>query len=417
MSTILQKFVNSHLIQIRNDEDFQKLKDAATSLSKSEFRKKENIVKYTLTAIDPNIDASELALEKAKNHIEKQSPTLLSHSKDTPRTILRALILEALYTRALNDIDYARIIWYTGSNVFNYYSLGNEKDILYEILQEIGERVEQEAVKNWSPVNDMIFEEVEKFNLKIESLRSIQPEIETFKEKFQNLISHSQHRNINRNLQYAGSHNLNAQQGEVIANLIESSLQKYNSSMESISTQINEFIGNLNPYFEKISSQAVQGVMSVNNRSRVLWWKESLYSPSTKKSYREVKTELLPLVMAFDLFSMVTQNYPVSIDYILKETIRKVLEEHDHSVSFKDFIKLTAETENKEYIKSLSIKINYTESRISLLDYINAIANEEINGIGRFQEQSGIDPEKKIRIDELAVWLFHDLQAYRIVLN
>ncbi|WP_350288500.1 GTPase-associated system all-helical protein GASH [uncultured Croceitalea sp.] len=122
MSTILQKFIDSQLIQLKNDDEFQKLKDAATNLSQNELKKKENVSSYVLCAFDPNIPVTEACLEKTKERVIKQSPTVLSQSSDMPRTILRAVILESLYTRSLNDIDYARIFWYIGSNIINQYA-------------------------------------------------------------------------------------------------------------------------------------------------------------------------------------------------------------------------------------------------------------------------------------------------------
>ncbi len=88
------------------------MKDAAANLSQNELKKKENVTSYILCALDPNIKSNDICLERTKIQVIKQSPTVLSQLKDMPRTILRAVILESLYNRALNDISYRNILIY-----------------------------------------------------------------------------------------------------------------------------------------------------------------------------------------------------------------------------------------------------------------------------------------------------------------
>ncbi|MEP0266712.1 GTPase-associated system all-helical protein GASH [Dokdonia sp.] len=417
MSTILQKFIDSQLIQLKNDDEFQKLKDAATNLSQNELKKKENVSSYVLCAFDPNIDANEICLEKTKTRVIKQSPTVLSQSNDTPRTILRAVILESLYTRALNDIDYARIFWYIGSNVINYYSLGNEEELLHNMLTEIGEIVEKEAIKEWSLINGITIDDINDFDLKIKSSKNIQSHINTFKEEFKAAFSYKG--NTGHNYVYGSDigpwvNNINDSGTESISKFVKNSIKRQSDTLNEISTQINEYMSGLTPFFEKISSQAIRGVSSVNNRSQLLWWKESLYSPSMKKSYRDIPIEILALVIAFDLYTIVTQNYPVSVDYILKETLRNIkLSEQEYS--FDTFIKNLSK--HKEYLQNLGIKHTYSDSRISLLNYITALGNDEVTGSEKLKANLGIDSKNNLKVEELAVWLFHEFQAYRVSLN
>ena len=416
MNTILQKFIDSQLIQLKSDDEFKKLKNAATNLSQNELKKKENVINYTLCAFDPNIAETEVCLIKTKERVIKQSPTVLSQSNDTPRTILRAVILESLYTRALNNIDYARIFWLIGSNIINYYKLGNEKELLHGLLQEIGEIVEKEAIKKWSLVNSITIDEITKFNLSIKSFKGINDEIEVFKEEFQNVFDGSNFRsyNVSGDDMRTWTNNIKQKGAESISRFVKDSIIKQSNILDKISAQINDFMIGLTPFFEKISSQAINGVSSVNNRSQLLWWKESLYSQSMRKSYREIPVEILAFVIAFDLSSFVSENYPISIDYFLKETIKNIIvEEKEYSLD--DFIKNLSN--HKEYIKTLDIKLSYSQSRISLLNYIIGIGNDEVNNSENLKINLGINTSTNVKITELAVWLFHELQAYKVSSN
>lgn len=417
MSTILQKFIGSHLFQLKNDDEFQKLKDAATNLSKNELKKKDNVARYVLSAFDPNINSNEDCLEKTKAHVIKQSPTVLSQSGDSPRTILRAVILESLYTRAVNDIDYARIFWYIGSNVINQYTLGKEKDLLFEVLSEIGEIVEKEAVTEWSLALHVEVAKFEMQNLQISNV-NIQSAINAFKTNFQkNLVYQNPAPNhwnqISSSVNSFVSQMKNGGANE-IANFVNSSFNKYKESLNDTTGRVQEFISEIEPYLSEVGNQVFKGVSAVNNRSQLLWWKESMYSPSMKIGYREIPKEILAFVIATDLYTIVTQNYPISIDYFLKETIR-YLNLSEEELSFDTLIKSLSN--NKDYIKKIGIKSTYSNSRITLLEYITAVANDEISNSSKLKENLGIDPKNNLKIDEFAVWLFHELQAYRIGLN
>lgn len=418
MSTILQEFINSHLTEVKpNDEEFNKLKEAATSLSKSEFRKKENVIKYTLAAFDPDIPASEPVLLKAKEHVEKQSPTVLTQSGDLPRTTLRAVILEALYTRALNDLDYARIVWHTANKIIGFYSLGNEEEVLYGLLDEIGEKVEQEALKEWSLVDNNSLEEAEQFNIQAQKLEGLQTELESFKESFKNSIQNSAWGGENPYRPHGQDQNwmnhFSQHGGQSILKIVNKAVELNNKNLNNFKQKFNEYLVNLKPYLEKAGQEAAKGVKSVNNRSQLLLWKEALYSPGLKKSYREVSSELLPLIMAYDLYTMITQIYPVSIDYFLKETIKRILPK-DGEISFDKFLKELNRVDNKPFVADFIPKAFLPKGRISLLMYISSMLNGDINGAKTFKSRLGIDNKNEIHLSELAVWLFHDLQALRL---
>ena len=419
MSTILQQYVDNDIFTLRSDDDFSKLKEAANSLSKSEFKKKSKLPSYILTAFDPNINSDDPGLEKTKELVTKQSPTVLSQSGDTPRTILRAVILEALYTKAKNNIEYARILWLTASSVIEHYVTDSEKDILYSILEEFGEAVEREAVEKWSSVNEVNTSTIEKPNISIDEVNDIKVAIDTFKSNF---LASVQYNNPNPNHTTHIHNNINTFTSSLretgvneIAHLVDKSFSSYKDSIDEISNSLEGFITEIEPYFNEIGNQVVQGVEAVNNRSELLWWKESLYSRSTKSSYRGLDNiNFIPVVMAFDLYDMVNQIYPVSIDYFLRETLLKLIPSDHEEISINDFTTLFKEGFLAEYIKTAKIKLEHSENRNTLLTYLNSVAQGHTSNS---DIQLGIAPDTKFKLDDLAVWLFHDLQAYKTILN
>lgn len=420
MSIILQKFVDEGLFSLRSDEDFSKLKEAANNLSKSVLKKKENLPPYILAAFDPNVDASDPTLERTKELVIKQSPTVLSQSKDTPRTILRAVVLESLYTRALNDPEYARIIWLTVSSVMYNYVTDQEKNLLIPIIQELGEMVEKQAVHLWSLVNEVSPEEVEGIQISIDGLKGLKSDIDNFKSEFhnafqntswggQNPYSHPQH---NQNWgNYFTDNGSNS-----IVRFVENAIKKSNSNLDQVAKQINEYILSLQPYFEKIGEQALSGVSAVNNRSELLWWKESLYSRTRNASYRSLDKNHLPVFMAYDLFLMVNQVYPLSIDYFLKETLARLIPFDQKPIKLVEFIKLFKSDELKDLLVAANFKFNSSPGKSTLLNFLGLVATQ-VETEADMAKKLGIKPDTEFSQHELSVWLFHDLQAYKTIMS
>ena len=415
MSSILQLYVDKKLFPVRSDDDFDKLKKASSSLSKSEFRKFEKAIPYILAGFDPNISSSDPTIVKVESLITKESPTLLSQSNDSPRTIIRAVILESLYTKAKGNSDFARLIWLVVSNVISFYAKGSEKDILTETLYQIGETVEQEAIKLWSLSSTDNGENLESLKMSLSQLKSIESEITNFKNEFQAAAQYTNsHPNnwqhVNTSLTtFANS--IRDSGASSIEKLIREIYNKIQTNTTELSNQIAEFLTKLDDTFRVLS---LQNSATLRNRSQLLWWKESLYSKSFGVSYRSIDKEYLPFVMAFDLYNEVEHIYPVSIDYFLKETIRTVMGKEDQLITLEKFISLFAKGDLQKFL--LDIKLNYSncDNRSSLLQFINSISKEEKN-LDNAKEILGIDAKSELSIADVAVWVFHEFQAYKIV--
>ena len=57
-------------------------------------------------------------------------------------------------------------------------------------------------------------------------------------------------------------------------------------------------------------------------RSRLLWWKEALVSPSARVSYRDIDPKAAPGLMAYDYQAVLPSIAPASVAVFLSETVR-----------------------------------------------------------------------------------------------
>ena len=106
--------------------------------------------RFTLVALDPNIQETEPVLLEVEEIVIKHSETLRSKYPDMPRNILRGVILNALNGIGKEDPTAARIIYLTGSNFFSYSKLGSEKDLIENLIKDLGDIAEEKAVEEWS---------------------------------------------------------------------------------------------------------------------------------------------------------------------------------------------------------------------------------------------------------------------------
>ncbi len=201
-----------------------------------------------------------------------------------------------------------------------------------------------------------------------------------------------------------------------LAEEINAALATQNKSITSISNSTQESIGsylaNLKPYLNQVLSSILQSSQSLDKRSDLLWWKQALYSSRLNSSYRNrTLTPLaLAVAMAVDLADNVSPIYPKSVDFFLKETLRDVMgDETDTEVAVAELLKQLQQLSGAEK-QLLEELCNENKNRKSLGACMADMVKEQMNA-NEFFERTGLEKEVTISLGELAVWLFHDLQA------
>ena len=118
------------------------------------------------------------------------------------------------------------------------------------------------------------------------------------------------------------------------------------------------------------------------------------------------------IVMAVDLASMVDPVYPHSVDFLLKEALKDV--HGDQVDSQKSIFEWTEQTSimKEEEKQLLSIIAKDEEGRKPLAQ---AMANN-LTGFPDLDifSEIGVNKKSKIALADLAVWIFHDLQAAKL---
>lgn len=427
-NSILQTYLNNQFIKTADEEAFANLEKAVIVVEKSLIKKKTKIIAYSLVAIDPQISEDDPVIVEVEKIIVTKWKTFknsVSQTKDKSTTYIRAVILQALVKLA-KETQYAGIIWHSTRNIISFYQTDTEKSELGSLIQNVGDSVEIGGQKIWSIRNNTNQIEFAKTELNLGNLKSVQVNTEEFINRIRDATVHTgwklQAEGHGNNPSYPHQRDqtwslffakdLGKGISEEINKTLSSQTKVINSLSSKLQTELDNYFANLQPFFEQVSQTISNSMVANNKRSELIWWKQSLYSRSVKKSYRELDEISSVVVMAFDLAEMVNPIYPVSVDFLLKETLRDVYGEGiNKSILITEIRAKIGETEIG--VKNLlSDLVNEKEGRKSLgstLANINLLEPSiEIS------KETGIDKKASISLADFALWLFHDYQALKL---
>ncbi len=407
---MLQSFLDHNFIQIKEDENLSKLRKAGGELARKLSKNKAKIISYTLIALDPEVKANNSDLDEAKKIIIKNWKTFVANSGDTPITIIRAVILEALETMS-KEKNYACIIWLAGRNVIKHCKLGREGELLTKFLLDLGNKIEKEAVENWSLPSES---KIAKLTLKIEELTGATLDKTEIENHLKAAAIHSAWGESGENPYLQTQNNVNWPKffAERASHGIRSVVNKaLKSQAKEISASLSQAQEALNNLLIQTQSEILQKNSLMQIRTQLLWWKEACYSESLKQSYRELKDGLLQVALAIDYSSFVPFIYPTSVDYLLKETHRVFISEEGKRMKISEILKMIKEASEK--LKAIFVEHKAKEGRVSLINFVEGLVWNR-HETTQLKNLVGISAATEITLDEFTLWLFHDLQALKI---
>lgn len=405
--TIIQSLLDAQVFTLPdNDDRLVQLEKSVEQLADKLKKELKEIPYYTLVALDPKISSTEPVILEVENIIKENWTTLRSGRPEAPISIIRSVIIGALNKLGREDVKCAQIIYLTASSFYPYAVLTGEKDIVEKILSTIGEIAEKNANDEWALVN-------ESPSLKLPSLKVSPIEIEKTLSKDDLSISVptlKQNPTYNNNVPHLPSvqeafNNLSTE----IPNKITTALKGLTLSVSLVdfNQSLEKFFSDFKKSLDKELKSSFSAMQSVEQRSRLLWWKETLYSTHLKKSYRETNQELRPIVMAYDLYYQLPNTAPISVDYLLKDTLFLLNDKVDEAAKFSDILSSIENSDKKLELKGC-FNETIREGRITITDFIYFLVEEKVKSKDLLK-YTGIDAKKTITPCGLSVMILHDL--------
>jgi hypothetical protein len=414
----LQKFLKSGLFDIGDSDD--RLKWLQQSIAKLQKKFENNyslLHKHTLVALDPNISDNEPVMIETETIITTYWKALRGKYNEMPRNIIRGVILNALNNVGTTDPLAARIIYLTALNYYPYAKLNKEKNIVNEMLDALGEIAEKNAVEEWLLIEEEPTLKLGTLKISDFKFSAIELDNSQLKEGMQVAIQ-------NEPTGHGSNHGGNSEWGphfatkssEAISRAFKAALNEFNKSLSptALETPINKFFADFKKSLDTNLRASFSSLTAVERRSKLLWWKETLYSSSQKRSYRGFDKNIFPILMGSDLNDLLPEITPISVDYLLRDTLFLLIDKQDSSFKFSDYLIEISRDDLKPILKSCFGNVIEREGRISITDFFALLVNNKIS-IKDFKTRTGIGTSEKTTLTELSVVVLHDLLTQRLI--
>lgn len=410
----LQTFLKTGLFEIGDSDDrLDKLRKSISDLEKKLEEDYTLLPKYTLVAIDPNIPDNEPALIETERVLTAHWETLRSKYADMPRNILRGVILNAINNVGSSEPIAARIIYLTALNLYPFVKLGKEKEIVEKLLIKLGDLAEIHATKEWSCKEDVTSTKIGTLKSIVLKINEVKVDEKKLSEALKIAAKPTPEGYMQHNNAQLWSEHFSKNLTPAISELVQTSISNsFDSS--SFYPSINKFFAELKKSLDDSLTNSFSNLSVLERRSKLLWWKDTLYSSALRKSYRGLDINLLAIVMGADLNNLLPDITPISVDYLLRDTIFILQDKKDDKVKFVEFLSAISNNENKGVLKSFFSELKEGEGRISVSDFIALLLNDRVN-IKEFQNRTGIKDKEEINISEIAVAILHGFLIQRLI--
>jgi hypothetical protein len=422
----LQELLNLGLVEIGADDSrFLRMQSAASAFSTKLKDEPDFLIPSALIAIDNEVDENNPLFILVEDMVIVEWPTMRNTHVNRPRELLRSIIIAALETTINENPEAAGVVYNTVASPlkFGQVRLGKAAVVVERLLKEAARIAETEAVKRAGLMTS---------RMKIHEKKPIH---ETPSLEIKSTVSDS---DILADLVGAsGPHNAQSLPGtnpnphwpnaghpwsyEFAPRMAATLVKAVNLGTQrlgaSLSKSLATYLSNLNDEVRQAEQLCVEISESRNisqMRLNVLWWSEALYSPMIGSSYRELALPVAAVIAARDLTAIVPALSPVSVSYVLAETVLRLsrILEHDEIQSISFYLGELATAKNK-FLKSFS-QVS-TIQRQPLLDLVVDASGGIEPSEGNSRLRTGLDISLKLSSGEFAMWVFHDLQARRLV--
>jgi len=252
---------------------------------------------------------------------------------DTPMGLLRAILLEACRLVA-SEGNNAAILWLTAADTLPLLRLGREEFVVRGIAKEWAGCMEKEAL-DLSKELASISDDDEAAKIPQPAKLTVPKLGKMNREELLNRVSAAAGPNYrnnalpNPNPRWPNqpehwAWEFSDRMSVLLADKLDALIYEVNGSLTTIGQQILAFQDTVATLFVEASN--CQQHIERQTHLNALWWSEALYSPSLRKSYREIPPPLAATVMAVDILAEVAKPTPASVGYLLAEAVNRLPE-------------------------------------------------------------------------------------------
>ncbi|MGM5034952.1 GTPase-associated system all-helical protein GASH [Tardiphaga sp. 803_E3_N1_3] len=425
---VLQRFLNNGLINVGGDDTkLEKLSQAAKHLAGILKKTPSKALNYALIAFDPEAPEDDPVIQEALVVLQGQWATYRNTFSATPVAAIRAILLDALLTAAVDDDRVGVCFVASARNALPLLNADHERDIWVDAVKEVERRIDARAEAEWATpqsitVSAMTYDvpeleapkvkrgKVPRDTLKTAMLAAAGP---SFHDPQQGNIATDGNRYWPHQHPHQWVGDFGRRSSEAIANAIDASIATIGVSQPDLAEPFKKLAAVVSEYVDNTLSTVSSATAGLQRRTNLLWWSEALYSPSAQKSYRDLPVSIAAAQMAFDLFASVPLFSPASVSAFLSETVLKL--ENAERAEGRPVRELVAEAQQQESLADLrKTAADLTTAPVGrgpLLALIGHSDHADAKNDASFQRLTGLPVDAKLDAVGWATWIFRELQA------
>ena len=414
---ILDAFLDRGLLDLKGqDAWFAHITKAADVLAVYLREHPDQLSLFAYSAIDPGTRADDPAREKAREVLRDVWRTFSSVSIGGLDLVLRGIILDALVRNAERDSQTRLALTLILASALPYVSVGAEEKVWQQTLEQMVDEVEAQAEADWSVPSSVNLPEISDvgaptLSVKLGGTKFDEGALLAGLEKAagpQNAQSQQTGGNPHwPNQPQPWAHHFPSFAAEAIGAALKEVGGVRSASMKS--DPIVKAVADLvQDYVEDVARRLAAAAHGVEMRSRLLWWKEAMISPSARVDYRELEPMVAPGLMAFDFQDMLPALAPASVSAFLRQTVR-ALNTTTKANTLVDYLEAIAST---PYLDRFRNNIDTHNAGLRPLAALARGGKADVEVVRRF---TIFDPMIELSPDAFAALLFLELQAMKAV--
>jgi hypothetical protein len=344
MTELLTELLSTNLIEKIDGEDslLHKIESAAGAVAEALRTEPPTLIRAVLAGLDPDIPLEDPAIDQSVRALRAAWPSFEGRFPGGSIELHRAILLEACHQAAEGGIP-ASVLWLTAADTLPLLRLGRQEPAIRRMLMAWAERAERHALEGMAASTPELappdMPEPVKLDFKqIPAVDRDQLRLNFAGSVFQNykgdpvpnpnnLLAIQPH-------QVWNPQNWAGEFADRMTDLFGGELDGLSTEVDNLAIETNKQLEALQVGFGKVAFEALNAhreaartaIQAEQLRLNALWWSQALYSPSLRRSYRELPVPLTAAVMAFDLLGGVQPPTPASVGYLLAETVDRLPE-------------------------------------------------------------------------------------------
>lgn len=422
---VLLRFLRSGLINVGGDDaKLEKLRATASDLAAALKKAPTKAASFALVAFDPDTPSDDPVVDESLDALKQRWPTYVNTFSGTPVSVVRAMLLDALVQAARDDDKVAVAFVTSARNALPFIEAGDERAIWADVVVEVERQVDTRAEAEWAMPSSISVPDLEFVAPAAIAVKTLPVQVSK-DVLLKKIEAATGPQNKAGAIPGANPHWSNAPPqwaNEFAPRLTDALVETIDAVAGKLSIQPIDFAEPLQQLATAVRNHVETSVKAfgsatagLQRRTNLLWWKEALFSPSARVSYRELSGQTAGALMAFDLYQQIPTFSPASVAAFLREAVLRLpTVDHQQERPLRDFfdgVRVAGELLGLR--ETAAELVAAPAGRGPLLALIGHRHSQPLFDDETFRRFVGVPAATPLTVSDWAVWIFRELQAAR----